>query len=80
MTAEPFDDVRAEVDLWNALIRAQQSYAQSLASLDALVFDDTGSDRPSLERHLIEEAAQVRRAAYIRYKQAMGQMSGSFRP
>jgi len=78
MTAKPFD-TKAEVDLWNALIQAQQSYAQSLASLDALVFDDTDRDPPSLERQLIEEAAKVRRAAYIRYQQAMGQMSGYLR-
>jgi hypothetical protein len=64
---------KAEIEAWHALVRAQLDYAQSLAGLDALALDSTNS-LPAVQR-LIEEAAQVRWAAYTRYRQAMEQLS-----
>jgi hypothetical protein len=77
MTAKPAD-AAAEVELWHALIRAQQDYAKALATLDALVFDKTDTTSLMIEGRF-EEAAQVRRVAYARYQEAMGQLSDFFR-
>lgn len=65
----------AEIELWSALIRAQQDYFRSLASLDALVFAGTNTNPWPTEWHVVEEAAQVRQSAYARYRQAMDQMT-----
>jgi hypothetical protein len=78
MTPEPADE-KAEVELWKALIQAQESYAQSLTSLDTLVFDNTDSRLLPTERSRLQEAAQIRMEAYTRYRQAMDNLSASFR-
>jgi hypothetical protein len=66
---------QSEPELWNELVQAQQGYAQSLASLDEMIFGDTPSGSLSLGQRLIEDGARVRRAAYARYRQAMDELT-----
>jgi len=64
-------DAGTKAELWNALIEAQQDYAYSLASLDALVFDNAASKPSFAEQDPFEEAAKARQSAYARYRRAM---------
>jgi hypothetical protein len=68
-----------EVELWNALIQAKQSYVQSLASLDALVFETEASPPLPMRRRMIEEAANSRGEAYVVYRQALDALTDSLR-
>jgi hypothetical protein len=62
---------KTESELWQELIQSQEAYAQALARLDELVLDsDTMQDR-----YVIEEAAERRRAAYAKYRQAMDELA-----
>jgi hypothetical protein len=61
-----------EEQLWQDLMRSKQDYVQALASLDALAFDATAAP---LDQRLIDEAAEARRAAYSKYRQAMDQLA-----
>jgi hypothetical protein len=70
---------RAEPELWDELVRAQQEYANSLASLDMMLLDGTTSMPLPLDRRLVEEAAKVRQVAYARYRQAMDNLSSFVR-
>jgi len=66
---------KKEVELWQDLIQNQQDYAQSLASLDALVLDGTAAAPFQLDPRLIEEAAEKRRVAYAKYRSAMNDIA-----
>jgi hypothetical protein len=67
---------KSEVELWQDLIQNQQDYAQSLASLDALVLDGVAAAPLPLDPRLIEEAAEKRRVAYSKYRSAMNEIAG----
>jgi len=69
---------KSEGELWNELMQAQQHYAQSLARLDALIFDSPTGAVPLVSR-LLEETADTRRMAYARYRRAMDEFHGYLR-
>jgi hypothetical protein len=66
---------KTETQLWQDLIQTQQDYARSLARLDALAIDVIVRDPPYLDRRLVEEAAETRRAAYSKYRCAMDELA-----
>jgi hypothetical protein len=70
---------KSEAEVWNELVQAQRKYAQSLASLDSLIFESPATNPLPLQRQLIEEVAMVRRAAYSRYREAMHELSERLR-
>jgi hypothetical protein len=66
---------KTESELWQELIQSQEAYAQSLARLDELALDVDTTHGVLVERDLIEEAAELRRVAYAKYRQAMGELA-----
>ena len=70
---------KSEAEYWNRLVQAQHQYAQSLASLDSLLFESPATNPLPIERQLIEEVAMVRRVAYSRYRKVLYELSERLR-
>lgn len=67
---------KTEPELWQELIQRQEDYARSLASLDAHFFSRTSCNASSPDMFVVEQAAEVRRVAYRKYRQAMADLAG----
>lgn len=72
-------NLKSEAEFWNELVQAQHKYAQSLATLDSLLFESPATNPVRLERQLIQEVAMVRRVAYSRYRAVMNELSERLR-
>jgi hypothetical protein len=69
------DFAKTEANLWREVVQAQQAYTQSLGRLDAQALILANGDRSALTEELFAEAAELRRAAYAKYRQAMNQLA-----